>query len=335
MENIPNRYKYLTIRILQFLIHSERPLRVDEVVDMIAVDTKGKPRFDPNNRLPVPHEISRSCSSLVVSVTRETRNEGEITEIQLAHFSVKEYLVSDRLERNMTQHFEETTARASIAMVSLTYLLELNHNLSVQQITESFPLARYCARYWMDHAAVAETRNEMLQSFIKEFFLSENAYFSCCRLYNPDRPWDSEPTGHRESISALYYASLGGLMWSVRMLVENGADINAQGGFYGNALQAASAKGHENIVQILIDKGAYVNAQGGFYGNALQAASLGGHKNIVQILIDNGADVNAQGGIYGNALQAASQRGHENIVQILVNKGANVSTQWRRIWQRY
>jgi ankyrin repeat domain-containing protein 50 len=32
-----------------------------------------------------------------------------------------------------------------------------------------------------------------------------------------------------------------------------------------NALQVALAGGHEKVVQMLLDKGAEVNAQGGFY----------------------------------------------------------------------
>jgi ankyrin repeat protein len=67
-------------------------------------------------------------------------------------------------------------------------------------------------------------------------------------------------------------------------LLEKGAEVNAQGGFYGNALQAASLRGHVEIVQRLLEEGAEVNAQGGRYGNALQAASEGGHVEIVQVL---------------------------------------------------
>jgi ankyrin repeat protein len=44
------------------------------------------------------------------------------------------------------------------------------------------------------------------------------------------------------------------------------------------------------MVQLLLDKGADVNAQGGIYGNALQAASARCHKQVVKLLLDNGAD---------------------------------------------
>jgi ankyrin repeat protein len=48
----------------------------------------------------------------------------------------------------------------------------------------------------------------------------------------------------------------------VTLLLEKGADVNAQGGHYGNALQAASGGGHDSIVTLLLEKGADVNAQG-------------------------------------------------------------------------
>ncbi|ORY14308.1 hypothetical protein BCR34DRAFT_479796, partial [Clohesyomyces aquaticus] len=69
------------------------------------------------------------------------------------------------------------------------------------------------------------------------------------------------------------------------------------------------------VVKLLLDKSANVNAQGGRYGNALQAASWNGHEQVVKLLLNKGADVNAQGGEYGNALQAASSNGHEQVVK--------------------
>jgi ankyrin repeat protein len=55
----------------------------------------------------------------------------------------------------------------------------------------------------------------------------------------------------------LYYAALGGLYRNVRLLIAKVTNVNAQGGHYGNALQAASDRGHEQIVKMLLDAGAH------------------------------------------------------------------------------
>ncbi|KFY86468.1 hypothetical protein V500_07614 [Pseudogymnoascus sp. VKM F-4518 (FW-2643)] len=66
--------------------------------------------------------------------------------------------------------------------------------------------------------------------------------------------------------------------------------------------EAASAGGYNKVVEVLLSMGANPNAQGGHYSNALYAASSRGYNKIVKALLSKGADVNAQGGHYGNAL---------------------------------
>lgn len=127
--------------------------------------------------------------------------------------------------------------------------------------------------------------------------------------------------------TALQAASARDHKQVVQMLLDKGADVHAQGGEYSNALYAASAGGHKQVVQILLDKGADVHAQGREYGNALYAASVRGYKQVVQMLLDKGADINAQGGEYGNILQAASAEGYEQVVRILLDKGTDVNVQ--------
>jgi ankyrin repeat protein len=86
---------------------------------------------------------------------------------------------------------------------------------------------------------------------IKLFQSKIDAYINWIRLFDPDRHWDDQPDMAKslESIpSQLYYASLEGLIESARQLVEKGADVNAQVGEYGSALQAASARGHDWVV---------------------------------------------------------------------------------------
>jgi ankyrin repeat protein len=78
----------------------------------------------------------------------------------------------------------------------------------------------------------------------------------------------------------------------LEFLLENypDIDVNAKGGKYGSALQAAAYAGQPESVKLLIQKGADVNAQGGEYKNALNAATIWGYWDIVKILLDNGAE---------------------------------------------
>jgi len=75
-------------------------------------------------------------------------------------------------------------------------------------------------------------------------------------------------------------------------------------------------------VRLLLDKGANINADGGYYGNALQAAAQQGDEKTVQLLLEKDADVNAQGGKYGNALNAATSQCREGIARLLIEWGA-------------
>ena len=70
------------------------------------------------------------------------------------------------------------------------------------------------------------------------------------------------------------------------MLLEAGADVNAIGGKFGYALQAAAWNGHDLTCDALINEGAPVNAQGGMLGNALQAASYHGQTRVVELLLE-------------------------------------------------
>jgi Ankyrin repeats (3 copies) len=324
---IDKEYSQDAFRILQWLVYSARPLRIEEVVDVIAVDINDDPRFDLDRRLPDPRDILTICSSLVTT-TVETikRPSGTIAGdyVRLAHFSVKEYLVSKRIQDGPAAQFsiQEIPANASIAEICVAYLLQFDEPDSLtDQTVKEFPLARYAARFWTQHAQIAAENQDAMHSLIMELLLSKaHGYINCIRLFDPETPWEEEPDTTRnlkETFSPLYYTSLTGLVVSVRLLLEAGADVNAQGGYYGNALQAASYGGHDQVVQRLLEAGADVNAQGGYYGNALQAASLGGHDQVVQRLLEAGADVNAQGGEYGHALQAASGEGHDQVVQLL------------------
>jgi ankyrin repeat protein len=112
---------------------------------------------------------------------------------------------------------------------------------------------------------------------------------------------------------ALREASSLGYERIVKILVHQGADVDAQGGDYDSPLQAAAYKSHERILRLLLDAGADVNARAGLYGIALLAAALGDRHQVVQILLARGADTSFKDETYGTALRVACIRNHAEI----------------------
>jgi ankyrin repeat protein len=69
------------------------------------------------------------------------------------------------------------------------------------------------------------------------------------------------------------------------------------------------------MAQLLLDHGANVNARGGKYETALQAAASNGSLETVKLLIRHGADATIEGGTFGSPLKAAlgEKRGHQDV----------------------
>ena len=155
---------------------------------------------------------------------------------------------------------------------------------------------------------------------------------------DPNLEYPFDRVSDQKQPNALQAALLyGPRLDMVALLLESGAEVNAQGGYFGNSLQAAiygvvnqkqTVQQTVEALQILLDRGAAVNLPGGEYGNALQLAASTGHAEIVHMLLMRGPDVKARGGKYGSALQAASCSRGPDVVQIvgsLLDRGAEVN----------
>jgi hypothetical protein len=265
-------------------------------------------------------------------------------ELRFAHYSVKEYLVSTRISSGVICSFSisERPAHQLVARISLIYLLFFSkpkNPAQLERMLKEFTFLEYAARHWHRHfhsaSDVEETQIPEQYLAIKLFDPTTSCLLNSHRVYDPDPPYRESSHRNWTFPPPLYYSSLLGFVNVTEWLLDWGADVNAQGGYYGNALQAASVRGHEAVVRLLLDRGVDVNtqggydvnAQGGFYGNALKAASVRGHEAVVRLLLDKGADINTQAGHYGNALQAASYSGNEAVVQLLLDKGADINAQ--------
>jgi ankyrin repeat protein len=145
--------------------------------------------------------------------------------------------------------------------------------------------------------------------------------------FDVERPEDYiSGIGNRWYSNALQNAAMAGNETTAKLLLDNGANVNALGGTNGTALQFAAKEGQENMVMLLLERGADINRAGGELCTALQAAAREGRLTLVQLLLENGADVNIEGGKFGSALQAACSISSTRIVKELLARGANVNT---------
>lgn len=328
------------LRTLQWLTFSARPLSLEEVAEAVAIDVTRDPAFDRDDIIEDPLEILIICSGLVTLTTDNERDTSRSPRriIALAHYSVQEYLVSDRIRQGQAKAYsmQAIVCHDAIAKASLQYLLQFQHPLS-QQVLDVSALARYSAEFWSSHLWKTGDEKEEAGHLAMTILSVENpAYLAWIQLCDPDIPWKAPDLekGLESVAMPLYYAAQSKLDTITTLLLDDGADVNAPGGLYGNALTAASAKGHKETVTLLLDRGAEVNAQGGWLDNALRAASFKAQKETVMLLLDKGAEVNAQGRHHGNALCEASIGPHwdwpmlaeyKEIILILLDRGANVN----------
>lgn len=308
-------------RILTLLCFSVRPLSVSELINALAVRLDGPVGLDRECRLEDADSILEICPGLIVLEYGWLRR----LTFQIAHFSVQEYLESDRIKQTKAAFFalSRTSAHRDIAQLCCVYLLDPElAELQLDARRKQFPFAGHAANCWVDYYGNCMEKEPHLNAFALKLFTEQATFRARVELF------DAEDSG-----SPVCTASLLGLEWVLQQLLatERGSPgetrslVNAPGGRFGNALQAASTQGFESIVRLLLAAGADVNGQGGIYGNALQAALVTGSEATVRLLLTAGADVNARCASFEHSLIAASAYGQEKVVQLLLDAGANIN----------
>ena len=115
---------------------------------------------------------------------------------------------------------------------------------------------------------------------------------------------------------------------TTRLLLERGADANARRKDHHTPLHAASYRGRFEIVQMLLDHGANVNAENRLGKNALDLVSRGEYESredgvrVAQLLLERGVDANASNKEDWAPLHSASYYGNFEIVRVLLDHGA-------------
>ena len=111
-------------------------------------------------------------------------------------------------------------------------------------------------------------------------------------------------------------ASKSGHEEIVKVLMDNGVDVNTKDDYGFTPISYAALKGHDGIVDLLIENGAIVDVRNNWGGTALAQAVYFGHIEIAKTLIDHGADVNVN--IHGSSLvKFAAKNGHDELLNHL------------------
>jgi len=324
-------------RLLQCLTVAVRPLRVSELAEVLAVDFDaarhgGIPKIKPDWRWADQHQaVLSTCHSLVAIV-----GQGNFQVVQFSHFSVKEFLTSDRLARSSGEisryyHIPLSPAHTVLAQACLGVLLRLDEKVTWVKAL-AIPLARYAAQYWVEHAQFEDVSSH-IRHVMEYFFDVDKPHWAAWhRVYNiDDISWTYfSPDPVIFGVIPLYYAALCGFYDLAKQLIaKNPENVNARGGRMVTPLVAALNRNHFRVADLLHRYGADVNARGKSQWTPLHEASLAGLVNVVEWLLDHGADVNARNVNGTLPLHVACECGRLETCRMLLERNADINGRGR------
>lgn len=371
--NINEEYAEDALKILQWLAFSARLLGLREVAEATAITLDDIPRFHPEDRIRHYTDVLAICSSLV-SVSAPVRTwrdfgfvqaSSEVPQsltpslltgdrcVRLAHYSVKKYLVSERIKRSKAALYNigEASANAFLAGSCLAYLVHFEQPFCdlVSRYMAEYPLLRYSASEWDVHLSSSGylNRDTCIDLVLKEFFLSDNSSFANWKLIPQLGQYNLRKR------SPLYYASRSGLLDIGKNLLEQGVSIDGRTksttrlfNSRDTPLFAAAIFGHETVVSLLLDHIANVSQRDSYLSAtyhmardrvatyyldatlSLLAAVCAGHVEVVKVLLEKQTiDVGANE--YKVLYRDAIAGGHRAVADLLKEYGADPNNDTR------
>ena len=324
-------------RLLQCLVVAIRPLRVEELAEVLAIDfdyAEGIPKLNASWRWEDQERgLLTSCSSLIAIV-----DTGDSRVVQFSHFSVKEYLTSERLASSSQDvsryHITFETAHTMLAQACVSVLLQLDDHDKRDDVAKNAPLAVYAAEYWARHAQFGDVVSRI--KGMEHLFDVDKPYFAAWRrLYDIDIRSPNSSVFIQFQVSEtvtntgtpLYYAAHCGFANLVEQLIaKHPQHVDAIGGSYRTPAVAALAGRHFQLAQVLHRNKSSVDPRGIFENIPLHSAAYYGDLEMVQVLLEYEVDVNAQNVLGSTPLNYASRNGHRNdprVARLLITHGAD------------
>jgi ankyrin repeat protein len=338
LREIKSNWEYAH-RLFQCVAVASRPLHVEELAEILAFDFAAGPipKFYEHLRLEDPvYAVMSTCSSLLSIVNVEGS-----PVIQFSHSSVKEFLTSTRLAKTSDiitsrYHISMTSAHTLAAQACLGILLHLDEDITRDRLRK-FPLAKYAAKHWIDHAQFEHVMPNVEEG-IKQLFDPNKPHLATwIWIYDPADLWDTDERGERPpypSGTPLHYAAICGFHTMVNYLVvEHALNINARGVYKESTpLHLASDKGHLEVVRVLLEHGADVEAQNEDKLTPLHRASRSGRGQVVRTLLEQGADAAAFDRNRMTPLHWASFGGYLEVARILLERSKDAAARDKNGW---
>jgi ankyrin repeat protein len=324
-------------RLFQCLVVATRPLRVEELGEVLAVNfdsPEGIPKLNPDWRWEDQEAALQAACSSLIAIVDIGGDHSRV--IQFSHFSVKEFLTSPRLADSSPDvsryHISLEPAHKILAQSCLGVLLRLPVDHHAYKVVDDFPLAKYAARYWVDHAQFGNVSSGIWKGLQLLFDPNELHFSAWLRIHDIDTPPGRDSfffhfSRFRLTLgSPLYYAALCGFRdLAEHLIVEHLQDVNARGGCYSIPLGAALAREHFDAAQLLYEHGAIVDVRGPHGNTLLHQISISSDYEIVLWLLRHGANTDIQDPSGWTLLHSAAVWGDLKAARLLLEHGADVT----------
>jgi len=295
LREMPKANREHAHRLLQCLVVAVRPLTVEELAEIIAVDFSaggGIPMLKEDLRWENQEQAVLSACSSLITVVKPT-SLGSLL-VHFSHFSVKEFLTSCRLAATKEDtlryhHIRLEPAHTIMAKTCLGILLRFGLYTNITQ----YPLARYAADYIGDHAEFENVMSH-IQDGIGYLLDTEKPHFAVWLWiragnhrfdYFPQQP---------KAVSLYYVAEFGFLRMAQYLISKRPQDMNVSSCAPGTPLYAALTKGRTEISQLLLGHYPDVDIRNSDGQSPLHLAAYNGILKIIPMLVERGADVNAR-----------------------------------------
>ncbi|KAF4480465.1 Ankyrin repeat domain-containing protein 50 [Colletotrichum fructicola Nara gc5] len=282
--------RHLGRNVLSWIVHAVRPLTTTELNHALAVDTNRSDTDLDRHNLRDTDTIVSVCAGLV-TFDKTSDN------IRLVHYTTQEYFQRTKEKYFPTAHFEMTKDVKD-------FLLDDTKMQALSEISVSneFPNSGlgWAASYGLQEAI----------EIFRDLGHDLNAPDSFGR-------------------TPLFYAARYGRLEAIKQLCDLGAcpgNPPPNGDEKAFPLVVAEFHDHPEAIRLLLEKGALIDAQGEHRRTSLALAAYSGNLSLMELLLDRRASIDAVDDQKCTPLIIAAEAGHISCVRLLLEKGARVDT---------